>query len=147
MTLASSPSTAYAEGEPWWVTSTAWNRSTSNVRDCGPAMPSGSTSLHHELPHHPSQWASLAPSTTLPPAHPLPPPPPPPPPSHSSSTPHYHRQVAIYHSSSQHHSHHHHRFMCSNHALLGCGNHALSGYSELRPCFVGLQLTSKVYLG
>ena len=121
-------------------------RSTSNGRDCGPATPSGSTSLHHVLPPRPSQRASLAPSTTPPPAHPPPPPTPPPPPSHSSSSPHHHCQVAICHFSSPHHSRHHHWFMCSNHALLGCSNHALSGCSELQRHFVGFQLTSKVNL-
>ena len=134
----SSPSTAYAEGEPQRLTGRAWTRSTSNVSDCGPATPSGSTSLHHALPpslpvgltrtvHDTTFNMSTIASSS----------------SSTSSSPHRHRQVAICHSS-PHHSHYHHRFMCSNHALSCCSNHALSGCSELQPFFVLLQLTSKV---
>ena len=142
---ASSPSTVYAEGGPWRLTGRARIRSTSNSRDCGPAMPSGSTSIHHVLPHRPWQQALLMPSMTLPPARQ--PPPLPPPPSHSSSLQYCHHQVTIYHSTSPYNSHAHHRFMRSNHALSGCSNHTLLGCSELQRHFVRLQLKSKVNLG
>ena len=47
---ASSRSTAYTDGGPWWLTGRVWTRWTSNGRECGPATPSGNTSHHHVLP-------------------------------------------------------------------------------------------------
>ena len=84
-------------------TGRACTRSTSNVRDCGPATSSGSTSSHHVLPPSPFQRALLALSTTLPSACPPLPPTPPPPPNPSSSSTHHHHKVATCHSSSPHH--------------------------------------------
>ena len=130
------------EGGGTAATGRAWTRLTLNVRDCGPAMPSGSTSRHPAPPLHPSQRDSPVPSTPLPPAHP--PPPPPPPPSHSSSTC-CHRQLAIC-CSSHHHSRHPH-VLCGSHALSGFSNLALLGCNESWPRFVGPQLTIMVNLG
>ena len=54
MTPASSPCTACEERVPWQLIGRAWTRSTSNIRDCGPATLSGSTLLHCVPPLHPS---------------------------------------------------------------------------------------------
>ena len=54
MTPDSSPSTACTVRGLRWLTGRALTRSTSNIRDCGPMTPSGSTSLHHALPPRPS---------------------------------------------------------------------------------------------